>query len=263
MTPAPKPFAVLILAGRRSAESDPLAGVDGAKHKALLIAGGKPLIARVVDALAEIENIGSVRITAPEDLVASFTEALTGRTGFEFIPPSSSPAATILAALDAPWSVDGLLVTTCDHALLTPEIVRAFLAESRQERAAAACVEQSVYEARFPGSRRTFVKLKDFTFSGANLFWFAGPEARGLAAFWRGLEQKRKKPVSMAKEIGIGTAIAYLTGNLSKAGLEKLIRKRTGVTAKLVSLPMAQAAIDVDKPQDLDLVRKILNEGAA
>ena len=45
---------------------------------------------------------------------------------------------------------------------------------------------------------------------------------------------------------------------MTKNGLERTIRQRTKVGVRLVTLPNAEAAIDVDKPQDLELVRKIL-----
>ena len=45
------PIDALVLAGRREGEADPLANMENASHKALLLAGGKPLIRRVVEAL--------------------------------------------------------------------------------------------------------------------------------------------------------------------------------------------------------------------
>jgi len=248
----------LVLAGRRSGEVDPLAGVENVPHKALLIAGGAPLIRRVVDALQASGRVDRIAIAAPMDVREAIGGALAGVEGWEFSDVAGSPASTALAHLDAAPAERGLLLTTCDHALLSAEIVRRFLDEARKADAAAACVDRATYEKRFPGSRRTFIKLKDLSFSGANLFWFSGARAKGLADFWRRLEAKRKRPLDMAREIGVITALSYLAGQMTKAGLEKTIRQRTTVDVRLVTLPNAEAAIDVDKPQDLDLVRKIL-----
>jgi len=38
----------------------------------------------------------------------------------------------------------------------------------------------------------------------------------------------------------------------------RLVSRRLGIDAAAVVLPMAEAAIDVDKPADLDLVESIL-----
>jgi molybdopterin-guanine dinucleotide biosynthesis protein A len=248
----------LVLAGRRTAERDPLAGLEGAPHKALLIAGGKPLIRRVVEALQDSRSIAAIRIAAPDDVRAPIADALAGLADWSFAAPLDSPAATVLQAIEALPAERALLVTTCDHALLTGAIVRRFLAEARGGDVAAACVSRDVYEARFSQSRRTFIRLKDLPFSGANLFWFAGARARRLADFWRKLEAKRKDPAAMARAVGLLPALAYATGRLTRAGLERTISRKAGVAARLVPLPYAEAAIDVDKPEDLALVRSIL-----
>ncbi len=248
----------LVLAGRREGEIDPLAGVENVPHKALLVAGGKPLIRRVIEALKASLRIDGVTIAAPEDVRGAIGAALAGIEGWSFRDTAGSPAATALAAMETAPEGRGLLVTTCDHALLSPDMIRRFLDEASRSDAAAACVDRKAYEARFPGSRRTFITLKDLHYSGANLFWFAGARATGLADFWRRLEANRKNPLAMARAIGVTTAIAYALGAITRAGHEKTIRERTGVGVKLIALASAEAAIDVDKPQDLDLVRKIL-----
>ena len=70
-----------------------------------------------------------------------------------------------------------------------------------------------------------------------------------------------ENPAAMAREIGIITALSNLTGQITKAGLEKTISRRTKVAARLVPLATPEAAIDVDKPEDLTLVRNILALG--
>lgn len=248
----------LILAGRRSGEIDPLASIDNVPHKSLLIAGGKPLIRRVVDALNCSGCISQIYIAAPIDVRDRISAALHDVGGWAFTEAKGSPAKTVLSAIEQLNGSRGLLVTTCDHALLTGEIVRTFLADAKKSDAAAACVVREVYEARFPNSRRTFIRLKGMHFSGANLFWFSGARAKGLADFWSRLEAKRKNPASMAREIGLVTALTYLAGQMTKESLEKTIRRKTKVDARLVPLLTPEAAIDVDKPEDLELVRNIL-----
>ncbi|HNS85856.1 MAG TPA: nucleotidyltransferase family protein [Parvularculaceae bacterium] len=248
----------LILAGRRRGEIDPLAAIENTSHKAILTAGGETLIHRVLIALRASGRISTVKIAAPEDIRSKITEALADIDGWTFSDALESPAATALAEIETIGSGRGFVLTTCDHALLSASMIREFLDAAENSDAAAGCVEKRRYQARFPGSRRTFIRLRDFEFSGANLFWFAGKRASGLASFWRRLESKRKNPAAMAKEIGLFTALSYATGFMTKRGLEKTITNKTGVSVKLTPLSNAEAAIDVDKPEDLALVRKIL-----
>ncbi len=252
------PIDALILAGRRSGEIDPLASIDNVPHKALLVAGGKPLIRRVVEALKMSRRIAKIHIAVPDDVRDVISAALNGLGDWEFSDAEISPASTVLSSIERMTGERALLVTTCDHALLTGDMVRAFLSEAVKSDAAAGCVDRQVYEARFPNSRRTFIRLKDIHFSGANLFWFAGARAKGLADFWRRLEAKRKNPAAMAREIGLFTALSYLTGQMTRDRLEKTIRRKTRVEARLIPLQTPEAAIDVDKPEDLVLVRSIL-----
>jgi molybdopterin-guanine dinucleotide biosynthesis protein A len=255
---APAPIDALVLAGRRSGETDPLASVDNVAHKALLIAGGKPLIRRVCEALRASNRVERISIAAPEDIRDAIASVIADIGNWRFVDVQGSPAKSVMSSIENIPGGRALLVTTCDHALLTPAIVCEFLDAARGGAAAAACVEKGNYQREFPNSRRTFIKLKDLSFSGANLFWFDGMRARGLADFWRRLESKRKNPAAMAREIGVFSALSYAMGLMTKEGLERTIKMRTGVDVKLAPLSDPMAAIDVDKPEDLALVREIL-----
>ena len=59
----------------------------------------------------------------------------------------------------------------------------------------------------------------------------------------------------MVPLILFGLRLMTLEGAFRRAG------QRIGATAAAVVLPWAEAAIDVDKPADLELVRKILGSG--
>ena len=248
----------LVLAGRRSGETDPLAMIDDVAHKALLIAGGKPLIRRVCEALRASSRVERISIAAPEDIRDAIASVIADIPNWNFVDVQGSPAKSVMSSIEKIPDGRALLVTTCDHALLTPAIIREFLDAARGGAAAAACVEKGNYQRKFPGSRRTFIRLRDLSFSGANLFWFDGTRARGLADFWRRLETKRKNPAAMAREIGVFSALSYAMGLMTKAGLERTIKNKTGVEVKLAPVSDATAAIDVDKPEDLALVREIL-----
>lgn len=252
------PVDALILAGRRSGETDPLATVDNVAHKALLVAGGKPLIRRVCEALRFSNRVERISIAAPQDIRELIAVTIADIENWNFVDVQGSPAKSVLSSIEAIPEGRALLVTTCDHALLTPAIICEFLDAARGGAAAAACVEKGNYQRKFPNSRRTFIRLKDLSFSGANLFWFDGTRARGLADFWRRLEAKRKNPAAMAREIGVFSALSYALGMMTKAGLERTIKSKTGVDVKLAPVSDATAAIDVDKPEDLALVREIL-----
>jgi len=258
VTPKPR-LITLVLAGSRSKGDDPLAAYSN-DHKAFIDIGGVPMIEHVINALASVDAIEDIWISAPEDIRTRFESIQHTAHSLKFTNACDSPAATIESAIRAAPNGAELLVTTCDHALLTPEMVYYFLSKIDRDTndAAAACVLQETFTATYPNAKRTFVRLRDFTFSGANLFWFKKDASEPLIEFWRRLEDKRKKPAKMAAEIGLTIGALYLAGMLSKERILSKIKERTNVKVALTPLPFANAAIDVDKPQDIDLVRSII-----
>jgi hypothetical protein len=178
----------------------------------------------------------------------------------ETIAAAAGPSASVQAGLEALGTP--LLVTTADHALLRPEWVAAFLERVPPGADVAAALARSeVVTAAAPDTRRTFLRFADGAFSGCNLFYFATPGSARVAGLWREVEAQRKHPLKLIGRLGPWTAARYAMGVLPlRAALDRL-GALAGVRAEAVELAFGQAAIDVDKPADLDLVRRILGDG--
>jgi GTP:adenosylcobinamide-phosphate guanylyltransferase len=255
-------FRALVLAGRRDAD-DSLARRAGAVHRALLEVGGRPMLERVLAVLARHPRIGpvTVSIDAPE-LLQEFPGLAGALAGGEFSVRRSetSPSRSVLAAFDDagggwPW-----LVTTAD--LLDAAMLDHFLdaATSSGADLAVGLVSRTRIEARFPTARRTYLRFRDESFSGANLFAFVSADARRAAEFWLRAEHLRKQPWKLVREFGVGSLLLFALRRLTlDAALERASRV-IGARVVGVSLPMAEAAVDVDKIEDLELVRTILSE---
>ncbi|MGH0037160.1 MAG: nucleotidyltransferase family protein [Myxococcota bacterium] len=258
-------FRALVLAGRRQAD-DPLARSAGAPHRALLDIAGRPMLERVLRTLSAHPRIGAVTVSIDQpELLERFpglAEAAS-RGEFEVRASEDSPSRSVLAAFDAanewPW-----LVTTADHALLDAAMLDAFLdaAESSRADLAVGLVSRTCIEKRFPTARRTYLPFRGESFSGANLFAFMDPGARQVAEFWQRAEHQRKQPWKLVREFGVVSLLLFLLRRLSlDAALERASRV-VGARVAAVELPMAEAAVDVDKLDDLELVRAILRERA-
>ncbi|GBQ09827.1 hypothetical protein AA16663_0288 [Komagataeibacter rhaeticus DSM 16663] len=250
---------VLILAGSRAGRVDPMAQAAGLSHKALLPVCGTPMISRVVTALKSVETIGRIAICIeqPDVLDGVVPDDVT------FIPPAAGPSASVMNALDTLGTP--LLVTTADHALLQPGWVRSFVQaaqESGCDVAAAIAMEQSILR-DVPGTKRTMIRLADGAFSGCNMFLFRTPAAAGVIRLWQKLEADRKHPLKMARILGPGILLRFVFRCLTRADVCRRIGRLSHARVALIPLADGRAAVDVDKPADLELVTHLLSTASA
>lgn len=243
---------VLILAGQREGVVDPLCASAGIEWKALLPIHDKPMTQYVLDALDKSNSVQKPYWVSgiDKDLVDPTLRQSSAEGG-----PASSVVVAAEAGIDYP-----LLVTTCDHALLTTEMVDCFIsgAENIGADFALGLAEKTVIQPAYPETKRTYLKFADRSVSGCNLFYIKN--AKGLEAikFWRAAQHDRKKPLKLARRLGLGMLLKYASGRLTLDGAFEHASKMLGISATPVLLPFAEAAIDVDKPSDLTLVESIL-----
>ncbi|MEZ5829907.1 MAG: NTP transferase domain-containing protein [Dongiaceae bacterium] len=250
----------LILAGSRGPD-DPMAKAAGVSHKALLPVAGVPMLLRVAEALHATAGIEHIYVCI-EDASVIFQvpglEALHRARALEALPAAESPSASVAAALRRIDLAQPLLVTTGDHPLLTPAILRRFLDSAPTNcDLAVALAPAEVVAAAYPGAIRTFYRLGRRRFSGCNLFLARSPNAVRVADFWRGLEVHRKRPLRLIWQIGPIALIKMLLGAMNAEQAFAYLSRKAGATIHHVELPIADAAVDVDKPADLELVERI------
>ena len=77
--------------------------------------------------------------------------------------------------------------------------------------------------------------------------------------FWRRVEENRKSPWRIAGAIGVGTIVLYALGALRLNQALARLSDAMGAKCAVSILPIAEAAIDVDKPDDLQLVEMIIS----
>jgi GTP:adenosylcobinamide-phosphate guanylyltransferase len=220
------------------------------------------MVHRVLDALAAAKQVGMRVLCGPSQDLIAHDPKLVARleTGeVKWIASHSTPSLSTYHALQAFPDNKPMLVTTADHALLTPQIIDYFCSEARQMPSDVA-VGLTAYDgvmAAFPNTRRTAIKFKDGAYSGCNLFGFLNSRSDRAAQFWRQIEQERKKPLRMMRILGWWTIVRYLLGRITlDNGLEKLSNKmQTRVRAVL--LPFPEAAIDVDTVDDWHFVQSL------
>jgi len=252
----------LILAGARPGK-DPVADYVGVECKVLAKVGGVRMIDRVLRATELAETVKSRILCGPSwEIVRedSFLLPLieSGHIGWE--EPQQGPSGSVQKFLETHPQDLPLLVTTGDHALLTQEIVDYFVrgASASGADVAVGLVSYALVRQAFPMSKRTVLRFGREEFCGCNLFAFFTPQAIQLVRFWRNLEQDRKRPIRLIRHLGPYKVIRYFLGRLTLRTCLESVGRRFGLQIHQVLLPFPQAAIDVDKPEDLHLVEEIL-----
>ena len=251
--PAESIFAVL-LAGERPG-GDPFAAAHGAAAKALIPVAGRPMLAHVVDALSAHPEIGGVTIYAAQ---LPAMQAACPDPALQWQESRASIAATLAPLLADPATRFPLLVTTADNVLLSAAMLDSFIGAARGADLAVGVVEARVLLARFPQSRRTWLKFRGGRYSGANLFWFGSAKAARMLELWAGVEQDRKRGWKMLGVLGWSNLLLALARVISIHELAARVGRKLGLTARVVELPQAEACIDVDKQADLDLAESLL-----
>lgn len=258
-------WTALVLAGQRPG-IDALAAANGQLRKALIPLAGQSMLRRVITTLGTSARIGRIVIVAqnPEELLSGDTAQLLDNPAIVLAEGTAGIARSIamIAGTDlAPWPV---LVTTADHALLTPEMVEEFLGacadEAQDADLAIAFGERRIVVAAYPGTRRTWLKFSDGHYSGANLFALRNAKVRPALELWSGVEQYRKKGYAIIAQFGPWLMLRALTRTISFPQAMAMAGHRLGLKARPVVMSQAESVIDVDKVSDLDLAREILRQ---
>ena len=265
MSEATAAFTAVVLAGRRGASdafADALAASDAAGHHALLDVAGVPMLVRVVRSLKAAPSVGRIVISIDDpsalERVAELRAELADgsvvcRTALD------SPSRSVVDALANAAPGTKVLVVTADHALLTAEMVEHFTRNASSDTdVLVAVVSETLIRKRFPESTRTYIKLRGDRVSGANLFAFLTPAAKRAAEFWGRAERFRKQPWRL---VGVFGPVALLLFSMRRLDLDAALERVShamGVRVRAIQMPWAEAAIDVDRPSDLELVNRIL-----
>ena len=256
--------AIVLAADRR--RDDPVALAAGVAAKCLTPIAGTPMVIRVVDALEHSQRVRSILLCGPTAETLRGSAELSNMVSggrVRWLGPAATPSASAALALAALPDDEPVLLTTGDHALLHPDMVRHFLDQASAGACdvAVALAPHELVRKTYPRTRRTVLKFRNGHYCGCNLFAFLTPRGRRMAQLWQQVEDQRKKPIRVIRFVGWGAVALYALGMLSVASAAARVSRRTGVSVQVVTMPHAEAAIDVDSVADLDLVRTIVAQG--
>jgi len=256
-------FTAIVLAGDRAAE-DHMAGTFPGR-KALLDINGRPMISYVLDAAEGAASITDIYVVANNVMEIEQGLVKTGRNfkRIRFVEGGASPVNSVLKTVEALRPAFPILVMTGDNPLLTARVLDDFCTRSLREEGADvtfALATMSRLRAEYPGGRRTFVKLKGEGYSGCNLYALLGPKALEAARYWLKVEADRKRTLAMIAGLGFGTFLGVLTRTITLDQALARVSPVLGAVIRPIQASEPRVAIDVDRPEQADMVRAILKK---
>lgn len=249
----------LVTAGGIPTPGDPLFEYSQGKPKALIEIAGKSMIQWVLDAISGSELVDNVLVvglneasgatcTKPLHFLANQGEMIENiHVGTDKMLEINSDAKYILAiSSDIPTITSEMIdwtINTCmqsDHALYYN------------------VVEREVMEKRFPGSNRSFVKLKDKQVCGGDMNVLSLWVVTAREDLWIKLAAARKNALRQAALIGIDTLLLVALRAIKIDKLARKVSKQLDIPARAVICPYAEIAMDVDNPHQLEIVMEDL-----
>jgi molybdopterin-guanine dinucleotide biosynthesis protein A len=248
----------IVLAGGVPEPQSDLYALTRGRPKALLPMGDRTMLERVVSALQD----------APElrDLIVVGLEG-HGELHFSrpvrFVPDQGGLIANVLAGVaslrmqrpDAQFA----LLSSADIPLLSGAIVSDFIARCLP-------LEKGIYynfvakadmERRFPGSNRTFTKLKGAQIAGGDMVLVDLRVADENRALWEALTNARKEAWKLARVIGVPFLLKFLLRRIGLPEIEAKAAQIIGHPVQIVLNPHAELGMDADKPEQ---VRRLQEE---
>ncbi|MCL2525526.1 MAG: nucleotidyltransferase family protein [Coriobacteriia bacterium] len=245
----------IILAGGDGSVIDPKTAVKG-----MVEVAGKPMVQWVLEALRQSVHIRHIAVVLPPDQNVSPWEALADHV----VENDGQVSDNILAGHRA-LNSDGLIISvTSDVPSLTPEAIDDFIERTiaRDVQLSYPMVREAAMLEAYPGSERSFFKLREGKVTGGNAMILDSRQFDQLRELGQEIFEARKNPLRMANMVGLRFAAKLATGKLSTEDIEQRVGSIIGMKCAALIVDHASIGADVDKPADVLVVEaKLTAEG--
>jgi GTP:adenosylcobinamide-phosphate guanylyltransferase len=248
---------VILTAGGIPLPEDPLYTYTNGDSKALVDVAGKPMIQWVLDALSDAKHVDNVILIG-----LSPKSGVTCKKPVHYISNQGRMLANIVAGVDKAIELNPkteyVLAASSDIPGINAEMVDWLIETCMQtkEDIYYGVIPREVMETRYPGSNRTYTKLKDIQLCGADMHITHVRMATEHLDMWEELIGNRKSPLKQAATIGFGTLLKVATRTITLDDLVATVTKRLSITGRPIIWEHAEPGMDVDKPHQLELIRE-------
>lgn len=231
--------------------------------KALLPMAGKPMASHVFDALVKSNISPVIAVSGPPEIRSAINSA-ESKTLF-FLESKNSMFENAMEGVKAVGTCDFVFIITADIPLVTAEMIQSFAVQCENTEQESdvywPIVEKQYVIKKFPDAKRTYMKLKEGTFTGGNFalvkpaFFSANEDLFAQAIAFR------KSPLRLMKLLGFLFVLKFFLGLLSISSIEKRISEiLPGWKVKGMPVPHPEIGMDVDKIEDYKTISQVLEK---
>jgi GTP:adenosylcobinamide-phosphate guanylyltransferase len=232
--------------------------------KAMLDIAGKPMIQWVLDALSGAKTVERVVVIG---LPAECCDVRCSKS-LSFYPNQADMIENIRTGaakvLELNPEAHHFLIVSSDIPGITPEMVDWEVRTTMEtdHDAYYNVITREVMEARFPGSRRSYVHLKGMEVCGGDLNVVRTQTVTANDALWKKIVDARKNALKQAALFGYGTLFLLMFRMLTLDKAVERASKRLSIQGRGIVCPYAEMGMDVDKPHQLAIMRADLAKRA-
>ncbi|MDD3627780.1 MAG: nucleotidyltransferase family protein [bacterium] len=239
-----KKYIGIILAG--GIENGELSALlDDRKIKPLLDIEGTSMIQRLINAIDQVDLISEIFIVGRIEL----KEIITSKKPLQFFENKGKVIDGIKIGYSKLPEDREAIFFTDDIPLLTRDALVDFIfaVEREKKDAIYIFVDKKTMEKTFPGSTRTFFKLKEGEFCGGDVGYVNRYAFNQTINLIQKLFSQRKNTFALIKLLGLWLTFKFLIKRLSIRDIEKRIEKMLKFTISFYCSPHAEIAMDIDK----------------
>jgi molybdopterin-guanine dinucleotide biosynthesis protein A len=246
----------VVLAGGIPRPDEPLYSFSNGEAKALIEVAGKPMVQWVLDALGgakSIERIVLIGLSAKANLPC--------KKHITYMPNQGKMLDNVRAStarvLELNPKAEFVLFASSDIPGITSEMVDWLVktcAETDDD-LYYNVVRREDMEKRFPGSKRTYTRLKGLEVCGGDMNMARASIVNENADFWNKIIEKRKDPFAQAQVFGLDVLFKLFTRSLTVDEMVQRVADRLELKGRAIVCPYPEIGMDVDKPHQLELMR--------
>lgn len=236
----------IILAGSTGEEKLP--------DKALIKIKGKYMITYVIDALRQSGKIDKIAVVGDRNKLNHLDDIDL------IIDQGSSIVENVIKGIEPFKNDKRVLILTCDIPMLTKDAVIDFIEQS-ESKDADLCypiVKREDNERKFPGAKRTYVRIREGTFTGGNIFYINPAIIDSCINAANQFISYRKKPWKLGRLLGLKILILFAFGRVTIDQLEGKVSELFNIKAKAIISRYPEIGNDIDKDEDVEMANKFI-----